>query len=145
MNRNGPVILIEDDMDDQEILMDVFKKLQYPNEMICFTDGIKAFDFLDQSEVIPFIILCDVNLPKLDGFALRDKIKMDAKLHVKSIPYLLFTTAVSETAAMQAYSLSVQGIFIKQTKMEEIEKTIALIMEYWKRCISFDHTDEHVT
>jgi hypothetical protein len=28
MNRNGPVILIEDDMDDQEILMDVFKKLQ---------------------------------------------------------------------------------------------------------------------
>src|SRR6478609_6429345 len=123
MNRNGPVILIEDDMDDQEILMDVFKKLQYPNEMLCFADGIKAFDFLDQSEVTPFIILCDVNLPKLDGFALRDKIKMDARLHVRCIPYLFFTTPVSQSAGIQAYSLSVQGIFLKQTKMEEIEKT----------------------
>ena len=69
---------------------------------------------------------------------------MDARLHVKCIPYLFFTTAVSQAAGIQAYSLSVQGIFLKETKMEEIEKTITLIMEYWKRCISFDHTDEHV-
>jgi len=32
-------------------------------------------------DVIPFLILSDVNLPKVDGFALRSKIKMDAKLN----------------------------------------------------------------
>lgn len=32
MNSNGPVIIIEDDMDDQDLLVEVFQKLGYPNE-----------------------------------------------------------------------------------------------------------------
>ena len=72
----------------------------------------------------------------MDGFALRDKIKMDAKLQLRCIPYLFFSTAVSQNAVIKAYSLSVQGFFIKQTNFEEIKKTISVIMEYWKRCVS---------
>jgi CheY-like chemotaxis protein len=136
MNRNAPVILIEDDLEDQEVLIEVFKKLNYSNEVICFPDGQSALDFLNDSEIIPFLILSDINMPKLNGFALRDKIKMDAKLQLRCIPYLFFSTAVSQDAVIKAYSLSVQGFFIKQTKMVEIEKTITVIMEYWKRCAS---------
>ena len=73
-------------------------------------------------------------MPKLDVFALRNKIKMDDKLQLKCIPYLFFSTASSQKAVIDAYSLSVQGFFIKQNKMEELEKTISVIMEYWKRC-----------
>ncbi len=130
------MIIIEDDQDDQDILKDVFKKLQYPNELFFFEDGQQALDFLNGSDMIPFLILSDINLPKLDGFALRDKVKMDAKLQLRCIPYLFFSTAVSQDAVIKAYSLSVQGFFIKQTNFEEIEKTITVIMEYWKRCAS---------
>jgi CheY-like chemotaxis protein len=136
MNHNAPVILIEDDSDDQQILIDVFKNLNYPNEVICFPDGQKALDFLNGSDIIPFLILSDINMPKLNGFALRDKIKMDAKLQSKCIPYLFFSTETSLDAVVKAYSLSVQGFFIKQSKISEIEKTISVIMEYWKRCVS---------
>jgi DNA-binding NarL/FixJ family response regulator len=59
---------------------------------------------------------------------------MDEKLQLLFIPYLFFSTAINQDAVIKAYSLSVQGFFIKQTKMEEIEKTILVIMEYWKRC-----------
>jgi DNA-binding NarL/FixJ family response regulator len=86
--------------------------------------------------VVPFLILSDINLPKLDGFELRNKIKMDAKLQLKCIPYLFFSTASSQRAVIDAYSLSVQGFFVKQDKVEELEKTITVIMEYWKRCVS---------
>lgn len=134
MNRNGPVIIIEDDADDKEVLEEVFKKLGYPNELIFFVNGQDALDFLNQSDKIPFLILSDINMPKLDGFALRDKIKMDAKLQLKCIPYLFFSTASSQKAVIDAYSLSVQGFFIKQNTMQELEKTISVIMEYWKRC-----------
>lgn len=134
MNRNGPVIIIEDDADDKEMLEEVFSKLGYANELLFFGDGQKALDFLNTSEKIPFLILSDINLPKLDGFALRDKIKMDAKLQLKCIPYLFFSTASSQKAVIDAYSLSVQGFFIKQNSMAELEKTITVIMEYWKRC-----------
>lgn len=134
MNKNGPIIIIEDDKDDQEILMEVFKKLKYTNELFFFPDGQDALDFLNSSEVIPFLILSDINLPKLDGFALRSKIKMDENLQLRCIPYIFFSTALTQKAVINAYSMSVQGFFVKQNSIAELEKSITVIMEYWQRC-----------
>jgi CheY-like chemotaxis protein len=136
MNKKGPVIVIEDDIDDKEMLEEVFKKLGYTNELLFFGDGQAALDFLNTTDRVPFLILSDINLPRLNGFDLRNKIKLDAKLQLKCIPYLFFSTASSQRAVIDAYSLSVQGFFIKQDKMEELEKTVSVIMEYWKRCTS---------
>ena len=71
MNKNGSVIIIEDDADDQDFLKEVFQKLKYPNELIFFSDGQKALDFLNFSKIVPFIILSDINMPKLSGIELR--------------------------------------------------------------------------
>lgn len=136
MNKNGPVIIIEDDADDQEILKEIFDKLNYPNEVLFFLDGEAALHYLQTSERLPFMILSDINMPKLDGFELRSKIKTDAELQLKCIPYLFFSTAVNQRAVIDAYSMSVQGFFVKETSMAELEKTIQVIMDYWKRCAS---------
>jgi CheY-like chemotaxis protein len=134
VNKTNPIIIIEDDPDDQELLKEVFKKLNYPNKLIFFFDGETALDFLNKKEVTPFLILSDINLPKLTGFALREKLKTDAELTIKCIPYLFFSTAISQKAVIDAYSMSVQGFFVKESSMAEMEKTITAIMEYWIRC-----------
>ncbi len=134
MNQNGPVIIIEDDADDQDFLKEVFQNLKYPNELIFFSDAQEALDFLKSGKVVPFIIISDIHMPKLDGFKLRTKLKEDAALSLKCVPYLFFSTALDQKIVIDAYSLSVQGFFIKQISMSELEKTITVIMEYWKRC-----------
>ena len=134
MDKNGPVIIIEDDEDDQEFLQQVFKKLNYPNEVIFFSDGQSALDYLSHSTILPFLILSDINLPKLSGFELRDKLKTDADLAIKCIPYLFFSTAVNQKMVIDAYSASVQGFFVKKNSMAALEKTISVIMEYLKMC-----------
>lgn len=134
MNKNGPVIIIEDDDDDQFLLAQVFKKLAYPNKIIYFFDGQAALDYLNSTTDEPFLILSDINMPKLDGFALREKLHTDAALQIKCIPYLFFSTAVSQEMVINAYSLSAQGFFIKQTTLQELEDIIFIIMEYWKKC-----------
>lgn len=136
MNKNGPILVIEDDQDDQFLLSEVFKKLGYPNQVFYFYDGQEALDYLQDTTITPFLILSDINMPRLDGFALRDKIQIDASLQVRCIPYLFFSTAVSQELVINAYSLSAQGFFVKQNTMVELEKTISVIMEYWKRCAS---------
>ncbi len=138
MKINGPVIIIEDDLDDQEMLKDIFEKLNYPNEVCFFNNGQIALDYLNRTEVIPFLILSDINMPVLDGFALRDKVKLDAKLQVKCIPYLFFTTASNQQVIIDAYSKSVQGFFIKPSSLDTLEKTLSVIMEYWQLCASPD-------
>jgi CheY-like chemotaxis protein len=133
-NKNGPIIIIEDDADDQDALTEIFKKLNYPNKILFFFDGQKALDFINDSDDSPFLILSDINMPKLNGFALREKLKTDAKLSIKCIPYLFFSTAANQKSVIEAYSLSVQGFFLKQNSMGELEKTIFAIVEYWRRC-----------
>jgi CheY-like chemotaxis protein len=134
LNKNGPIIIIEDDVDDQDFLTEVFQRLNYQNKILFFFDGQNALDHINSSNELPFLILSDINMPKLDGFALRQKLKLDSSLSNKCIPYLFFSTAVNQRAVIDAYSQSVQGFFVKQTSMEELEKTISVIMEYWRRC-----------
>ena len=134
MNKNGPVILIEDDADDQFLFKQVFQKLNYPNQVKYFPDGQEALDYLLSTTELPFLILSDINMPRLNGIELREKLHQDAALQLKCIPYLFFSTAASQEMVINAYSLSVQGFFIKQNSIEELEKSILYIMEYWKRC-----------
>src|SRR5918993_440921 len=112
VNKNGPVIIIEDDIDDQMILTEIFTKLNYPNKVLFFFDGQDALNHINASNESPFLILSDINMPKLNGFALREKLKTDEKLNIKCIPYLFFTTALNQQAVIDAYSLSVQGFFV---------------------------------
>lgn len=134
VNKNGPIIIIEDDADDQEFLSDIFTRLNYPNKVVFFSDGQAALDHINSAEELPFLILSDINMPKLNGFELREKLKTDSKLSNKCIPYLFFSTAVGQKAVIDAYSQSVQGFFVKPNSLVELEKTISAIMEYWRRC-----------
>lgn len=134
VNKNGPIIIIEDDADDQDFLTEIFKKLNYPNKILFFFDGQDALDHIDKTDDLPFLILSDINMPKLSGFALREKLKTDSRLSNKCIPYLFFSTAVNQKAVIEAYSQSVQGFFVKPNSMADLEKTIGAIMEYWRLC-----------
>jgi len=134
MNKTGPIIIIEDDLDDQMLLEMVFQKLAYANEVIYFLDGQEALDYLNTTNDIPFLILSDINMPKLNGLELREKLHNDARLNLKCIPYLFFSTAIDQQAVINAYSLSVQGFFIKQASMTALEDTISTIVHYWTLC-----------
>jgi len=142
MNKNGPIVVIEDDSDDQEILIDIFKNLDYKKDIIYFSDGEEALKYLIKTDVKPFLILSDVNMPKLSGFELKEKINTNENLNLKCIPYLFFTTASSKKAIMDAYSQSVQGFFIKPNSFDKLQNTIKKIVEYWEECEAPDFTPE---
>jgi CheY-like chemotaxis protein len=136
MNKTGPIIVIEDDKDDQDILVEIFKKLGYENKIVYFLDGNEALEYLNNSDVQPFLILSDINMPKINGFELRNKIFTNEQLQNKCIPYLFFTTGANKKAVVDAYALSVQGFFIKPSSMDGLENTIKKIVEYWQECIA---------
>lgn len=134
MNKEGPIVVIEDDPDDQLLLEMIFQKLAYPNKVIYFFDGQEALDYLNETQDVPFLILSDINMPKLNGFALREKLHNDARLKLKCIPYLFFSSAIDQRAVIDAYSISVQGFFVKPVTMTILEETISAILHYWTLC-----------
>jgi len=136
MNKTGPIIIIEDDTDDQEFLADAFADLEYQNEIIFFGDGEQALDYLQGTTIEPFIIFSDINMPKLNGMELRAKVHENEDLRLKSIPYLFFSTVAEQESVVDAYSKSVQGFFIKPSNFNELKDLIQNIVEYWQKCVS---------
>ena len=136
MNKSGPIIVIEDDADDRDFLIEVFKELDFENEIIYFEDGESAHAYLILEPIEPFLILSDINMPKLSGMELKEKIQNNESLRLKCIPYLFFTTSANQQHVIDAYSKSVQGFFVKPNSMEKLTSLIKKIVQYWQECES---------
>ena len=136
MTKSGPIVIIEDDLDDQEILGEIFKRLNYSNKIIFFNDGEEAFAYISEPDVAPFLILSDINMPRLSGLELRERIQANEDLRMKCIPFIFFTTTANKKFVLEAYYKSVQGFFQKPNTLEELENKIKIIIEYWKECIA---------
>ena len=98
MNKNGDIIVIEDDPDDRDLFEEIFKKLNVPNSVKFFYNGETALQYLEEPGVEPFLIMSDINLPKLNGFELRERVFTNKELSKKCIPYIFFTTSASKEA-----------------------------------------------
>src|SRR5688572_10873335 len=136
MNKNWPIIIIEDDPDDKDFFNIVFKELNCPNKVEYFTSGKKALEYLNRTDITPFMILSDINMPELNGFELREKVKTNEQLNIKCIPYLFFTTASDKGSVLKAYELSAQGFFTKPDSIEKLKKMMRKIIDYWTECNS---------
>lgn len=136
MNKKGPIIVIEDDLDDQMLLDLVFKKIEIENQVIYFADPEEALLYLHSLNDQPFLILSDINMPKLNGMELKEKIYENEALQTKCIPYLFFTTSAEQKMVINAYSKSAQGFFVKPADFDHLHRLIQTIINYWKECHS---------
>jgi len=129
-----PVLIIDDDQDDLDLISEAFSELNISNKIVCFSKAEDAIDFLSGSNVQPLFILCDVNMYGMNGFELRQKIYDNEKLRVKSIPFLFLSTGGTAKSVAKAYDLSVQGYFIKPTSIKGIVTMLRKIIHYWTTC-----------
>jgi len=136
MNKNGAIIIVEDDTDDQEMFTKVFRELNYKNQIIFFNDGQEALAYLTAKTSEPFIVFSDINMPKLNGMELRKQIHENEDIRLKTIPYLFFTTTAEQAFVIDAYSKSIQGFFIKPSSFKNLKSTVKIIVEYWQNCES---------
>lgn len=132
--KDGALIIVEDDMDDQEILKEIFESLGLSNKLLLFPDGSETLTYLQATSEQPFLILCDINLPKLNGLELRDALHADERLRKKSIPFVFFSTNASRETVERAYDLTVQGFFLKDHTLQGLRDTLSLIIAYWSQC-----------
>lgn len=127
----NPIILIDDDPEDTDIFMQGFKELGIKNEIIVFNDPAKFYLYISTTINKSFFIFCDINMHGIDGFELKKKIFDNEALRLKCIPFLMMSTSSASASVIKAYSLNVQGYFIKPTNVEEIKKMFDIVIKYW--------------
>jgi CheY-like chemotaxis protein len=129
----GPIVFYEDDLDDLDLYRHILEELGVKNEIRMFSRGDEMLHYLGTTQEQPFIIISDINIPKMNGLELRRLITRDEYLRKKSIPFVFLSTTASKTIVEEAYQLTVQGFFVKQVTMSAIKEQFSLILEYWQQ------------
>lgn len=133
MPKNGPIIIIEDDLEDRNMFTQAFRDAHVFNRLIFFDCGEGAFAFLKQNTEIPFLIFCDVNLPRQDGIHFKQQLENDIQIRAMCIPFIFYTSMDTEYAVNEAYrNTTVQGFFQKYNSYTEFKDVIRTIIDYWK-------------
>lgn len=131
MYKLGPIVIVDDDKEDLELYSLIFKSLNVKNEILLFEEGGEFLKFMRASNEKVFFILCDINMPQMNGFELRNQLNLDQSLASRSIPFLFFSTSNNVNHISKAYQSSIQGYFLKPSTIEEINMMFKSIVSYW--------------
>ncbi len=135
MSNKGPILLIEDDEDDQFLISQAIESLGIINSVQVFSTAVQALTYLENTSEQPFLILCDINMPLLSGLELRALINQSEQLRRKSIPFVFLTTTANADYVRQAYDESVQGFYQKADSQAGLRHQLGLIIDYWQACL----------
>ena len=135
MNYNDPIILVEDDIDDCELLQQALTEAGSTNPFICFQSGDEALAYLKETRENIFLIISDVNMPRMNGLDLKKNINRDNNLNDKNIPFVFLSTSSTWLIVKEAHSLCPQGYFKKPNNILELTEIAKNIVNYWQRNI----------
>jgi len=121
------VLLVEDDGNDVELTLHALQGAKLRNVVHVARDGAEALEFL-QSHV-PDLILLDLNLPKLDGREVLERIKADERL--RHIPVIVVTSSQAEEDVAKSYRLNANAYVTKPIDPAVFLKAVNAIGQFW--------------
>lgn len=126
------ILVVEDDLDIQELLKNFLQEVGY--EIILASDGVEALSVFSVSQFD--LVLLDVMLPKIDGFAVCEFIRKQSQ-----VPIIMLTALSGEEEQIRGLDLQVDDYITKPFSMPILIRKIAAVL----RRSSGPQEDEHKT
>jgi len=128
------VLLVEDDEIDAEAVQRAFRKHNMINPIVIAKDGVEALECLRGEQgreriSRPYIVLLDINLPRLDGHEFLDELREDENIR-DSVVFVLTTSEAKEDLE-RAYGKNVAGYIIKSRAGADFTQLVSLLDIYW--------------
>ena len=128
------VLLVDDDDVDVDVVKRGFRKHKIANPIVVAQDGVEAIEILRgagdrQPLPRPYVILLDLNMPRMNGIEFLKVLRQDPKLH-DSIVFVL-TTSENESDLLQAYNEHVAGYMVKSQVGPSFKNAIDMLSQYW--------------
>jgi len=128
------VLLIEDNPGDVRLTQEAFRDANLNVRLHVAFDGVEAMAFLRHEETYahvprPDMILLDLNLPKMDGREVLERIKKDDDL--KTIPTVILTTSEAESDILKSYQLQANCYLTKPIALESFLSLVKSVNEFW--------------
>lgn len=112
-------LVVEDDLDIQELLKNFLQEAGY--SIVLANDGVEALSIF--SDVQFDLILLDIMLPKIDGFAVCELIRKQSQ-----VPIIMLTALNGEEEQIRGLDMQVDDYITKPFSMPVLIRKIAAVL-----------------
>jgi len=130
------ILLADDDPNDAELILYALADHPVSNEVMVARNGVEALDYLfrqgafkHRAEPDPALVLVDLNMPKVDGLEVLQKLKADEQL--KMIPAVMMSSSRLEPDLVRSYELGANAYVVKPVEFPRFVDTIKQIANFW--------------
>lgn len=137
MTAEAPILLVEDNPDDEALTLRAFTKNRIRNPVVVARDGVEALDYVFASGKFahreeaqrPALVLLDLKLPRVDGLEVLRQIRQNEATRL--LPVVVLTTSRERQDIRSAYSLGANSYIRKPVDFERFIQTVGQLAMYW--------------
>jgi two-component system response regulator len=135
--RAATILLVEDNPDHAELTLRALRGGHMLNEIHWVKDGQEALDYLTGQAAWapprraprPDLVLLDVQLPRLSGHEVLERIKSDPAL--RTIPVVMLTTSGAEDDVGRSYRSGANSFVTKPVSFTDFVERVRAVKLYW--------------
>ncbi len=137
LSKNSVILMAEDDADDRLLAQDALAECALATDLRFVDDGTDLLDYLflrgkysdPANAPRPQLILLDLNMPRMDGREVLQKIKSEPAL--RRIPVVVLTTSRADTDIARIYELGANSFISKPVRFEALVNVMKALRVYW--------------
>ncbi len=135
--HHSPILLVEDNADDEALTMRAFRKSNIANELVVARDGAEALDYLfatgayagREPTCLPSLGLLDLKLPKVDGLQVLERLRADDRTRL--LPVVVLTSSGEERDILRSYEWGANSFVQKPVAFDEFAEAVRQLGFYW--------------
>jgi two-component system, response regulator len=137
MKSSNPILLVEDNQDDETLTLRAFKKNNIMNEVVVAHDGAEALEYLFGTgahagrdlDVMPQLVLLDLNLPRVGGLDVLKRIRADERTRFLAV--VVLTSSKEDEDLVRSYSLGANSYVRKPVDFAQFTDAVKTLGLFW--------------
>jgi two-component system response regulator len=138
-SNHKKILIVEDNPDDEALILMALKKREIANDIVITHDGQEALDYLfgqgrfkgRDTDDLPAVVFLDLQLPKLDGHEVLQRIRAASKTKLQ--PVVILTSSDEARDRLRSYDLGANSYVCKPVDFEEFDSAVESLGSYWTR------------
>ncbi|QWV94498.1 response regulator [Geomonas oryzisoli] len=136
MSEHKTILLVEDNPQDEKLILRTLNRINLANEVFVVRDGQQALDYLlregdfaGRAGDLPTVVMLDVNLPRVNGLEVLERLRQDER--TRQIPIVMLTSSDEEQDRVRSYQGGANSFVRKPLDFAQFAETVAQLGVYW--------------
>jgi chemotaxis family two-component system response regulator Rcp1 len=130
------VLLVEDSLADVELTRAALEEVSIDAELPVVRDGEEALAYLHREgehadAVRPHLVLLDLNLPKMGGIEVLERLQADRDPVLRRLPVIVLTTSQSDADVARCYELRANCLVTKPMTADDLVGAVRSLASFW--------------